>query len=108
MIQRYIGDRAFYRRFFRIAIPVIIQNGITNFVSMLDNVMVGRVGTLQMSAVSIVNQLLFGLNREIIVSLSGELSDEVILHLCLTLILSRTAIAGLEFGNHGRFGVLRD
>ena len=59
MLRRYIGDRAFYRRVFAIAIPIIIQNGITNFVSLLDNIMVGRVGTLQMSGVSIVNNLIF-------------------------------------------------
>ena len=46
MLKRYIGDRAFYRRVFAIAIPIIIQNGITNFVSLLDNIMVGQVGTL--------------------------------------------------------------
>ena len=41
------------------AIPIMIQNGITNFVNMLDNIMIGRIGTDQMSGVSIVNQLLF-------------------------------------------------
>ena len=58
-LKRYIGDKAFYRRVMTIVIPIIIQNGITNFVSLLDNIMVGRVGTLPMSGVSIVNQLLF-------------------------------------------------
>ena len=42
-----------------VAIPIMIQNGITNFVNMLDNIMIGRIGTDQMSGVSIVNQLLF-------------------------------------------------
>ena len=37
---------------------MIIQNTITNFVSLLDNIMVGQVGTLQMSGVSIANQLI--------------------------------------------------
>lgn len=59
MLKRYIGDRAFYRRVLAIVVPIIIQNGITNFVSLLDNIMVGQVGTLPMSGVSIVNQLLF-------------------------------------------------
>ena len=54
-----IGDRLFYERVVTIALPIIIQNTISNVVSLLDNVMVGRVGTLEMSAVSIVNQLLF-------------------------------------------------
>ena len=57
--QNLIGDRVFYERVISIALPIIIQNTISNVVSLLDNIMVGRVGTLEMSAVSIVNQLLF-------------------------------------------------
>ena len=60
--KRYIGDRAFYRRVLAIAIPIVIQNGITNFVSLLDNIMVGQVGTSSMSGVSIANQLLLVFN----------------------------------------------
>ncbi len=54
-----IGDSAFYGRVVTILLPIVIQNTVTNVVSLLDNVMVGAVGTLQMSAVAIVNQLLF-------------------------------------------------
>ena len=57
--QTLIGDRAFYKNVAGIVVPVIIQNAITNFVSLLDNVMVGQVGTLQMSGVAIANQLFF-------------------------------------------------
>ena len=56
---KIIGDRAFYKEVISIVVPIIIQNTISNVVSLLDNVMVGRVGTLEMSAVAIVNQLLF-------------------------------------------------
>ena len=71
MLHRYIGDRAFYRRVFGIAIPIIIQNGITNFVSLLDNIMVGQVGTVPMSGVSIVNGLIFVFNLCIFGASSG-------------------------------------
>ena len=71
MFQKFIGDRAFYKRFFTVAIPIIIQNGITNFVNMLDNVMVGQVGTLPMSGVSIVNGLLLVANLCIFGASSG-------------------------------------
>ena len=71
MFRRYIGDRAFYKRILAIAIPIIIQNGITNFVSMLDNIMVGQVGTIPMSGVSIVNQLMFVFNLSIFGAISG-------------------------------------
>ena len=71
MRNRYIGDRAFYRNVFTIAIPIIIQNGITNFVSLLDNIMVGQVGTMPMSGVSIVNGLLFVFNLCVFGASSG-------------------------------------
>ena len=59
MFKRYIGDRAFYRRIAGVAVPIIIQNTITNFVSLLDNIMVGQTSTVQMSGVAIINQLMF-------------------------------------------------
>lgn len=58
-IRSLIGTRDFYGSVLAIAVPIMLQNGITNFVGMLDNIMVGRIGTEQMSGVSIVNQLLF-------------------------------------------------
>lgn len=53
--ETYIGDWKFYKHVCKIAIPLILQAMITNFVSMLDNIMVGKIGTAQMSGVSIVN-----------------------------------------------------
>ena len=58
-MRRYFGDRAFYRRLLAVMIPILVQNVITNFVGLLDNIMVGRLGTEQMSGVAIVNQLIF-------------------------------------------------
>lgn len=54
-----------------IAIPIMIQNGITNFVSLLNNIMVGTVGTEQMTGVAIVNQLMFVFNITIFGIISG-------------------------------------
>ena len=71
MLKQYIGDRAFYSRVMKIAIPMIIQNGITNFVSLLDNIMVGQVGTIPMSGVSVVNGLLFVFNLCVFGACSG-------------------------------------
>lgn len=70
-LNRYIGDKYFYRRVFAVALPIIVQNGITNFVSLLDNIMVGQVGTLPMNGVAIVNQLLFVFNLCIFGASSG-------------------------------------
>ena len=69
--EKYVGDRAFYKMLFALVLPLIIQQGITNFVSLLDNVMVGGLGTLSMSAVSIVNQLIFVYNLAIFGGLSA-------------------------------------
>ncbi len=61
----------YYKRMIRIALPIMVQSAITNFVSMLDNIMVGRVGTLEMSGVSIVNQLFMVFNLCIFGVMSG-------------------------------------
>jgi putative MATE family efflux protein len=67
----FIGDRAFYRIVLTIVVPVIIQNSLTNVVYLLDNIMVGQVGTSEMSGVAIANQLLFVFNLCIFGGLSG-------------------------------------
>ena len=58
-LKSYLGNRSFLKKFLMIAMPIAVQNGITNFVSMLDNLMVGQLGTHQMNGVSIVNQINF-------------------------------------------------
>lgn len=69
--HKFIGDRAFYGMVLGIAVPIMIQNGITNFVSLLDNIMIGQIGTEQMSGVAIVNQLLFVYNLCLFGAVSG-------------------------------------
>ncbi len=66
-----LGDRAFYRTVLAIVVPVIIQNGISNFVNLLDNLMVGALGDAQMSGASIANQLVFIFNLTIFGGLAG-------------------------------------
>lgn len=70
-IGKYIGDKAFYTMVLAVVVPIMVQNGITNFVSLLDNIMVGRVGTEPMSGVAIVNQLIFVFNLSIFGVISG-------------------------------------
>ena len=71
MKQNNRFDWNFYKRVMLVALPIIIQNGITNFVALLDNVMVGQVGTVQMSGVAIVNQLMFVFNLCVFGATSG-------------------------------------
>ena len=71
ILKRYIGDRQFYRRVLTVMIPIMIQNGITNLVNMVDNVMVGQVGVLETNGVWVINQLLFVFNLCIFGAVSG-------------------------------------
>ena len=69
--KTFIGTKDFYTYVLAIAIPMILQNAITNFVSFLDNIMVGQIGTEQMSGVAIANQLIFVFNLCIFGGVSG-------------------------------------
>ena len=70
-LSRYIGDKQFYRAVLAVAIPMIVQTGITNLVNLLDNIMVGQVSTTAMSGVSIVNQFIFIFNLLIFGAISA-------------------------------------
>lgn len=56
--EKYIGNKAFYRMVIVLMIPMLVQNGISSFVNLLDNIMVGQLGTEAMSGVAIVNQIM--------------------------------------------------
>ena len=71
MLKKFIGDKQFYKTVLFIAVPIMIQNGITNFVALFDNIMVGQLGTEQMSGTAIVNQLLFVFNLCVFGTLAG-------------------------------------
>lgn len=77
--RNFIGTKDFYKRVFKLMMPIMIQNGITNFVNMLDNVMVGRIGTVEMTGVAIANQLIF------------------VFYLCLFGAISGAGIFGSQF-----------
>lgn len=69
--RKYIGTRAFYLSVITLIIPMVVQQGITQFVNLLDNVMVGRLGTAPMSGVAIVNQVIFIFNLTLFGGMSG-------------------------------------
>ncbi|MCM1159134.1 MAG: MATE family efflux transporter [Bacteroidales bacterium] len=69
--RRFIGDKQFYKMVLAVAVPIMLQNGITNFVGLLDNIMIGQIGTEQMSGAAIVNQLIFVYNLCIFGGVSG-------------------------------------
>ena len=70
-IRKFIGDRAFYKKVLAVSVPIMVQSGITNLVNLLDNIMVGRLGTESMSGVSIVNQFIFIFNLMVFGAISA-------------------------------------
>ena len=59
----------FYKRVFWLTLPIIIQNLIASLLNMMDTVMIGKLGEVQLAAVGIANQfffmftlILFGIN----------------------------------------------
>ncbi len=89
-MRRFIGTKQFYKRLLLLAVPIMIQNAITNFVGFLDNIMVGQLGTEPMSGVAIVNQLIFVFNLLVFGGLSGA------------------GIFGAQFYGHGDHKGVRD
>ncbi len=72
MSNTLMGEKSLYSRLIKLAVPMMIQNGITNFVNMLDNIMIGAVGTAPMTGVAIANQLFFVFNLCIFGALAGS------------------------------------
>lgn len=71
VLSKFIGDKKFYKKVLAIALPIMLQNGITNFVNLLDNIMVGKIGPEEMTGVAIVNQLFFVFNLCVFGGFSG-------------------------------------
>ncbi len=114
-MSKLIGDRKFYKKVLTVAVPIMIQNGISNFVSLLDNIMIGSIGTESMSGVSIVNQLMFVLYLALFGALAGpgiyaaqfygKGDHEGVRYsfrykMMISMFLVAVGIAVLYFGNH--------
>ena len=70
-MKKYFGNKSFYKTVIALLLPMLLQNTVSSFVNLLDNLMVGRTGTEQMSGVSIVNELMFIYNLAIFGGTSG-------------------------------------
>ena len=70
-LSKFFGDKAFYKSVIKVVLPIFIQNLITTFVGLLDNVMIGSLGTEEMSGVAISNQVVFTFNLLVFGFVSG-------------------------------------
>ena len=57
--DEFVKNKTFYRRLFLITIPIVIQNLIAASLNMLDTLMIGKVGEVELAAVGIANQYYF-------------------------------------------------
>ena len=69
--KKFIGSKGFYKMVLSMAVPMILQMAVTNLVSLIDNIMVGRLGTEPMSGVSIINQFVFVFNVTVFGAVAG-------------------------------------
>ena len=70
-MRRFIGSKKFYKSLLVVVVPIVLQMFITQFVGLLDNLMVGQVGGSEMTGVSLANQLLFVFNLAVFGSMSS-------------------------------------
>ena len=70
-MKKFIGDKKFYKLLLIILIPIVLQQLLTQFVNLLDNIMIGVVGNDQMTGVSLANQILFVYNLCVFGCLGG-------------------------------------
>ena len=69
MIKKFSKDKRFYKNILTIALPIAVQNLISNSLNMVDTMMIGKLGVTEIAAVGIANQyffffalILFGIN----------------------------------------------
>ncbi len=77
--MKLIGTKDFYKSVFRIAVPIMIQNVVTNSVSLVNNITVSNLGTESLAGVAIANTLIS------------------IYYLCIFGTISATGIFGAQY-----------
>ncbi len=102
MQKLYVKDIKFYKTVMGITIPIALQGLITTGVNMMDNIMIGRVGETQLSAVALANQFIsifhifcmgIGMGASVLVSRYYGMKDKeslkktvaIMLRLCLAM-----------------------
>ncbi len=58
MRKLFVRDKNFYKLVFTLAIPVVVQNMITIAVNLLDTIMLGYYGEIQLSGASLANEMI--------------------------------------------------
>ncbi len=62
MIKKFFGTKQFYKEVSIIALPIMGQQFITTFVNLIDNVMIGSVGNVALTSVTVANRFFLIMN----------------------------------------------
>lgn len=101
-----MGDREFYAKACRLAIPIALQNLITIGVNMMDTVMLGTLGETAISASSLANQFItiyhiacmgIGMGASVMVSRFWGMNDKESLKKSITIMLRFCISFGILF-----------
>ena len=68
MLKKYFGTKQFYRTVISIAFPIMAQQFITTFVNLIDNVMIGSIGTVSYTHLSFFSAITFFIKRQVLSS----------------------------------------
>ena len=55
-LRRFFGTKAFYKSVLVLLVPIVVQQFVSNFVSLLDNIMVNQLGETELAAVGLATQ----------------------------------------------------
>jgi putative MATE family efflux protein len=104
--KTYFGDRKFYKDMFAIALPIALQSLITIGVNLIDNIMLGSLGEIALSASTLAVQFItfyhiccmgLGMGASVLVSRFWGMKDIISLKKVVTLMLRFTIVIGLVF-----------
>lgn len=106
LFKPYLGDKIFYKNTATIAIPIALQSLITIGVNLIDNVMLGTLGEVPLSASALAVSYIgffniccmgLGMGASVLVSRFWGMKDIVSLRKTITLMLRFTIMIGLMF-----------
>ena len=70
-IKNLFDDKTFYKSLFLIGLPIMLQNLFNSLVNMVSIIMIGKLGTVEIAAVGLGNQVFFLLNMVLFGICSG-------------------------------------
>lgn len=105
-VKAYLGDKSFYKVTAAIALPIALQSLITIGVNLIDNIMLGALGEIPLSASALAVQYIgfyniccmgLGMGASVLVSRFWGMKDIGALKKAVTLMLRFTLVIGMLF-----------